>query len=128
MPQRSLRGVAKRFQVPVSSIARWAHKFDWQARAAAIDAQVAEKAHRNLAEEIATRKTNQLKVIRLVYARFIERLQAKGSAKMIGVQDFLAAAKHELFLLGEPTDRTDVNVSLDEWLAGKKGHRSAGVR
>ena len=103
---RSSQAVADKFGVSKTSVVARARKEDWQGRLKRLEAEAHEKAERKAVEDMQAVRARQLKAVRFLQARALEALQSLPAEKGVKAAAALNIAwKHELLLLGEPTER-----------------------
>ena len=103
---RSYQAVADKFGVSKTSVVARAQKEDWQGRLQRLEAEAHEKAERKAVEDMQAVRARQLKAARFLQARALEALQSLPAEKGVRAAAALSIAwKHELLLLGEPTER-----------------------
>jgi hypothetical protein len=129
---RSYRAVAEHFGVTKVAVVNRARTERWQERLRNLERQSRERSERKTLDEMDAVRERQLKAARYVQSRALEAMRALPAEK--GAK--LAAAlnigwKHELLLLGEPTER-QANVEelikreYAEWMAPEEGDHAPG--
>lgn len=94
--------IADALGVARNTITTWKKKFNWEAQLK----DVQEKTKEILVTDIAQIRARQIKICQAIQSKFIERLKLENN---INAQDADRAMKHELLLLGEATDRKEIN-------------------
>jgi hypothetical protein len=103
---RSYQAIADKFGVSKTSVVARAQQEDWQGRLQRLEAEAHEKAERKAVEDMQAVRARQLKAARFLQARALEALQSLPAEKGVKAAAALSIAwKHELLLLGEPTER-----------------------
>ena len=127
---RSYQAVADKFGVSKTSVVTRAQKEDWQGRLQRLEAEAHEKAERKAVENMQAVRARQLKAARFLQARALEVLQSLPAEKGVKAAAALNIAwKHELLLLGEPTER-QANVEeitkreMARWLVFDDGNEA----
>ena len=104
--QRSYRALAERYGVSKTAINKRAQKEDWQERLAELERQARERAEEKAVDEMGAVRERHLKEARFLQARALQALKDLSPEKGIRAAAALNIAwKHELLLLGEPTER-----------------------
>ena len=104
--QRSYRALADRYGVSKVAIYKKAKKEGWQSRLANLERQARERAEEKAIDEMEMIRERQLKEVRFLRARLLQVLRDLPPEMGIRAAAALNIAwKHELLLLGEPTDR-----------------------
>lgn len=104
--KRSLTLVAKRYHKTKGAISVIAKAFNWQEKAQERDQKVADAVAEDFDKQLAEAKIRKLKLIRALDAKLAQRLTS-GQQFNVTTSDFVSAAKLELLLLGEATERTE---------------------
>ena len=128
--ERSYQTVADRFGVTKVAVVSCAKRENWQERLRVLDAEARERADRKAVETLEAVRERQLKAARFLMAKAVEAMQKLPAEHAIRAASALNIAwKHELLLLGEPTDR-QANVEeitkreLARWLVVDDGDAS----
>ena len=104
--ERSYQALADRYGVSKTSIVNRARKERWQERLAELERQAQERAEEKAVDEMQAVRERHLKEARFLQARALQALKDLPPEKGIRAAPALAIAwKHELLLLGEPTER-----------------------
>ncbi len=105
-PDRSYQMVADRCGVSKAAVANRAQKERWQERVAELEEKVRQESEERAIDSLKAVHERQLKAARFLQAKAIEALQKLPAEKGIRAAGALNIAwKHELLLLGEPTER-----------------------
>jgi len=103
--KRSYLDIASKVGVSCKSVEKWGVNFGWQLRVQQRDKEIADKLTENNNKIILEDKARLRRVIKIAVANFLERLAAKEVT--IDARDFVALAKLDLHLMGEPTERIE---------------------
>ena len=104
--ERSYQALAKRYGVSKTAIVKRAAKERWQERLAELERQARERAEEKAVDEMGAVRERHLKEARFLQARALQALKDLSPEKGIRAAAALSIAwKHELLLLGEPTER-----------------------
>ncbi|MEQ1893376.1 MAG: hypothetical protein ABL998_12585 [Planctomycetota bacterium] len=110
-PDRSYDAVAKKYGVSKATVLRHAEKNRWQERLREADAKAREDSNKKAVETLQAVKDRQLKEARILEHRALEALKSLPPEKAAKAATMLQIAwRHELLLLGEPTERTELSV------------------
>jgi hypothetical protein len=105
-PDRSYRALAERYGVSKVAVVNKAKKERWQERLGELQVQARQESEKRAVESLKAVHERQLKAARFLQAKAIEVLQGQPAEKGIRAAGALNVAwKHELLLLGEPTER-----------------------
>lgn len=105
-PDRSYQAVATRFGVSKTAVNRRAKLEGWQERLEALEQRARQESEERIVDELKAVKERQLQGARYLQARALEALKGLPPERGIRAANALATAwKHELLLLGEPTER-----------------------
>ncbi len=108
---RSYDAVAKRYGVSKVTVVNHATRDRWQERLREAEEKAREEANKKAVDELAAVKERQLTEARILERRAIEALKALPPEKALKAAMMLQIAwKHELLLLGEPSERTELSV------------------
>ena len=108
---RSHQSVADHYGVQKSSVTRVAKKEGWKDRLRERERQAREAADEKARGQMDHVIERQLKAARILQAKALEALRALPPEKAIKAANALNIAwKHELLILGEPTDRHAATV------------------
>ena len=103
---RSYQMVADRFGVAKATVTNRAKKEEWQDRLMTLEAQSRKRAEDKAVDDLQAVHERQLKGVRFLQAKALEALGRLPPEKGIRAATALSIAwKHELLLLGEPTER-----------------------
>lgn len=138
---RSYQAVADRYGVSKGAVGKRAKKENWAAKVAELERRAAEESEAKAVEEMKAVKKRQLNAARVLQARAAQVLQSLPPERALRAASALQIGwKHELLLLGEPTER-QANIEeitkreLARWLCvdngqgekeGEPGSSSAG--
>jgi hypothetical protein len=110
-PTRSYDAVAKRFGVSKPTVVKHAAKEGWQERLRDAQQRAREEANRKAVDTLQAVKDRQLQEARILEHRALEALRTLPPEKAAKAAMMLQIAwRHELLLLGEPSERTEVTV------------------
>lgn len=105
-PDRSYQAVAERFGVSKAAVGRRAKLEGWQERVAELEERARQESEEDAVEELKAVRERQLQGARFLQARALEALKTLPPDKGIRASNALQVAwRHELLLLGEPTER-----------------------
>ena len=110
-PDRGYAAVASYFQVDKTTVVRRAKEERWQEKLADLERQAQERTQAKIVDSLEEMNTRHLKVLRTVLGKALEALRAtplKTASDAVRAIDM--CVKHERTILGEPTDRADVNI------------------
>jgi ATPase subunit of ABC transporter with duplicated ATPase domains len=104
--ERSYQALAARYGVSKTAVVKRAKKERWQDRLADLERQARERAEEKAVDEMDAVRERHLKEARFLQARALQALKDLPPEKGIRAASALSVAwKHELLLLGEPTER-----------------------
>ena len=112
--ERSYQTVADHYGVSKAAVVNRAKRDDWQGRLRRIEREARERTERKAVDDMEAVRERQLKSARYLQARALEALRDLPPAQAGRVAQALNIAwKHELLLLGEPTDRHPPETERD---------------
>lgn len=104
--ERSYQALADRYGVSKTAVVNRARKERWQERLAELERQARERAEEKAVDEMEKVRQRHLKEARFLQSRALQALKDQPPEKGIRAAGALNIAwKHELLLLGEPTER-----------------------
>src|SRR5688572_27623752 len=104
--ERSYQALADRYGCSKTAIVKKAKKERWQERIAEIERKARERAEEKAVDELEAVRQRQLKESRFLLARSLQVLKSQPPERGIRAAAAINIAwKHELLLLGEPTER-----------------------
>jgi hypothetical protein len=104
--ERSYQALADRYGVSKTAIVKKAKKERWQDRIAEVERKARELAEEKAIDELEAVRQRQLKESRFLLARSLQVLKDQPPERGIRAASAINVAwKHELLLLGEPTER-----------------------
>jgi hypothetical protein len=104
--ERSYQVLADRYGVSKTAIVKKAKKERWQDRIAEVERKARELAEEKAVDELEAVRQRQLKESRFLLARSLQVLKDQPPERGIRAASAINVAwKHELLLLGEPTER-----------------------
>lgn len=110
-PDRSYDAVAKKYGVSKATVLRHAEKHRWQERLREAEKASREVANKKAVDTLQAVKDRQLQEARILEHRALEALKSLPPEKAAKAATMLQIAwRHELLLLGEPTERTELSV------------------
>ena len=111
---RGLQEVATHFKKTYQCVSIWCNSFNWHARIDALDDKVKKKLTAIQERDVMKIRTRQLEMAQKTQERYRQRLENKDDRQKTGVTqyepigvDAIRAARHELLLTGQATDRTE---------------------
>ncbi len=117
--ERSYQTLADRYGVSKTAIVKRAKKEQWQSRLADLDRQARKRAEEKAVDEMEMVRERHLKEARFLQARALQALKDSAPEKGIRAAAALNIAwKHELLILGEPTER---QASVEETIKREYG-------
>jgi hypothetical protein len=111
-PARSYQSVAAHFKVAKGTVVQRAKKENWPHRLRALEKDAREKSEKRALEAIEAVRERQLQQARFLQAQALKAMKEfspKDAVKIAGALN--VGWKHELLLLGDPTERT---ASIEE--------------
>ena len=109
---RSYRAVAKHYNVSKVAVTNRGTKEGWQARIAELERVAREQFEQDARSEMKAVRDRQLRAARALQGKAIEALRDLPPERAVKVASALNIGwKHELLLLGEPTER---NANVEE--------------
>ena len=109
--ERSYQALADKFGVDKRSISRLAAKERWVERLGKIQEEARAATDRKLVADLQAVREQQLREVRYFRSETIKAIKGLTPEKAVRFASALNIAwKHELFLLGEPTDRQATTV------------------
>ena len=110
-PTRSYEAVAKHFGVSKVTVVNHAAKERWQERLREAEEKAREEANQKAVDTLKAVKDRQLQEARILERRALEALKTLPPEKAAKAATMLQIAwRHELLLLGEPTERSELSV------------------
>jgi len=110
-PDRSYEAVAEKYGVSKATVVRHAEKFRWQERLREAEQKAREESNKKAVDTLQAVKERQLQEARILEHRALEALKSLPPEKASKAAMMLNIAwKHELLLLGEPSERTEVSI------------------
>ncbi|HKX45926.1 MAG TPA: hypothetical protein VJP77_04440 [Planctomycetota bacterium] len=105
-PNRSYAALAEQLGVSKTAVTRRATVENWQERLDQIERKAQVRVEEKAVDELEAIKLRQLQAVRLLQARALQTLKDQPAELGIRAASALQIAlKHELLLLGEPTER-----------------------
>lgn len=130
---RSYQAVADRFGASKSAVAEIAERERWSERIREIEKKSGEAATKQAVDAIAEMNSRHLKLMKAIQARALETLKSMPiEDASAAVAAMIAACKQERIILGEPSERTAVEVGdvirreYERWLAPAADDAPAG--
>ena len=106
-PERSYQLLAEKLGVDKRSVSRHASKEKWVQRLAKIQEEARAATDKKLVESLQAVREQQLREVRFLRSEALKVMKGLTPEKAIKIASALNIAwKHELLLLGEPTERT----------------------
>lgn len=112
---RSLDRVSRKFNVSGTSVNKWAKSFKWHEKVHELDEQVKAKMGAAVVATIVDQKTKLANIVQLLIDDCIFQLPDGHMIlkfRVESVQDFERVTKLYQLLVGEPTDRGELNVNV----------------
>ena len=104
--ERSYSGVAKHYGVAKATVARHAKAGGWQDRVQQLERRARERFDKKAVDEMDAMRERHLAAARMLQAKALEALKVLPAEKAVRAAAALNIAwKHELLILGEPTER-----------------------
>jgi len=111
-PGRSYQALAERYGVSKTAVVNRAKKERWRDRIAELERQALERAEKKAVDEMEAVRERHLTEARFLQARALQVLKDQPPERAVRAAAALSIAwKHELLLLGEPTER---QASIEE--------------
>ena len=108
---RSYQAVGKHYGASKTSVSKLAIKEGWQKRVLEIEARARAASDEKAAETMEAINSRHLKAMRVVQGKALEALKTMSLADaMDAVRALDMAIRQERLILGEPTDRSAVNI------------------
>ena len=104
---RNWEAVGKKFNRSPRTVASWGTKFDWQERIKLRDIEVSKKLVEHTTNAVVDEKAKYRKIIKLAMSKIIKELQEE-DFRTKGIQDLERLVKLDLLLLGENTEKVEV--------------------
>ena len=103
---RSYKAVATHYDVSKVAVVNRARKERWQVRLRELERQSRERSEKKALDAMDAVRERQLKAARYLQSRALEAMKDQAPERAIRAASALAIGwKHELLLLGEPTER-----------------------
>jgi hypothetical protein len=120
-PNRSYQALAKKLGVDKRSIVRMATKEMWASRLTTIQGEARRATDKKLVGELQAVREQQLREVRFLRAEALKAMKGLTPEKAVRIAAALNIAwKHELLLLGEPAEQTELPELLrnahERWL------------
>lgn len=110
-PERSYESVAKKYGVSKATVVRHAEKHEWQERLREAERTAREQTSKRAVETLQAVKDRQLQEARILEHRALEALKSLPPEKASKAALMLQIAwRHELLLLGEASERTELTI------------------
>ena len=110
-PTRSYEAVAQKYGVSKVTVVRHANKNRWQQRLREAEQKAREEQNKRAVDTLQAVKERQLTEARILEHRALEALKALPPEKASKAAMMLQIAwRHELLLLGEPSERTEISI------------------
>ena len=110
-PDRSYEAVAQKYGVSKATVVRHAERDRWQERLREAERAAREAANKKAVDTLQEVKDRQLQEARILERRALEALKTLPPEKATKAATMLQIAwRHELLLLGEPTERSELSV------------------
>ena len=123
-PDRSYERVATRYGVTKRAVTRFAHRDRWQERLLEAERKAREDADQKAAKAIEAMNERHLKAARFLQTKALTELQQKPLSEAISaVKAFEVGIRTERLVLGEPSERTEMDVAqiikreYERWMA-----------
>ena len=108
---RSYQAVADHYKVSKVTVVNRAKKERWQQELREIEQEARDRMRKKALDDLEAVRERQLKTARYLQSRAIEMLKDLPPEKAVKAAAALSIGwKHELLLLGEPSERTEVDV------------------
>ena len=105
-PGRSYQALADKLHVDKRTVVRLATKENWTQRLAKIQEEVRAATDKKLVSDLQAVREQQLREVRFLRSEALKAMKGLTPEKAIKIASALSIAwRHELLLLGEPTDR-----------------------
>lgn len=104
--KRTLTAVARKFEVSLQSVRKWARSFDWEGRLRKRQEEIAARVEEEFVKQEVERRKENLKIVDEAKRQFYEALKA-GKIKFRTVQDFEILVRIEQLLLAEDEEDRD---------------------
>jgi len=109
--ERSYQLLAQKLGVDKRSIVRLATKEDWSGRLAKIQEEARAATDKKLVADLQAVREQQLREVRFMRGEILKSVKGMSPEKAVRTAAALSVCwKHELLLLGEPTDRQAATV------------------
>jgi len=110
-PTRSYEAVGKKYGVSKQTVVSHAGKERWQDRLREAEEKARETANKKAIDTLQEVKDRQLQEARILERRALEALKTLPPEKAAKAATMLQIAwRHELLLLGEPTERSELSI------------------
>jgi len=110
-PDRSYDVVAQKYGVSKATVVRHAEKHKWQERLRDAERAARDEANKKAVDTLQSVKDRQLQEARILEHRALEALKTLPPEKAAKAAMMLQIAwRHELLLLGEPSERTELTI------------------
>lgn len=132
--KRSYRNLAQQYNVSVTTINKWAKKFNWLERIEQRNLVVAKKMESKAIQTVVDMKVKYRQSIQYMFAEMLKEMQKgeKGTFPRIETMaDFEKLIKIDMLLMGENTEKVEIEdkrqpgTPIDEILAGDEDARNA---
>lgn len=124
---RTLRAVARHFNVSEQSVVAWSKSFGWQARIAEREAEIARQFERRVIQHEVDRRSQNLKIVDAAKLQFVQALR-EGKIVFKYVTDLETILRLERMLLGdEENDRDNPLAKLAEQLQALRDQEEGGA-
>jgi hypothetical protein len=130
-PARSYQAVADHFGVAKGTVFQRAKKEDWPERIRALEKDARQKSEKRAHDALEAVRERQLKQARFLQGQALSAMKELSPKDAVKMAAALAIGwKHELLLLGEPTDRSAnveeiVKREYENWMVTEGGEAEA---
>jgi len=130
-PSRSYQAVADHFKVAKGTVFQRAKKEDWPERIRALEKDARQKSEKRAQDALEAVRERQLKQARFVQAQALSAMKEATPKDAVKIAAALAIGwKHELLLLGEPTERSAnveeiVRREYENWMVSEGDEAAA---
>jgi hypothetical protein len=103
---RGYREVVQKFNISLTSIAKWGKAFNWQERILQRDIEIGKALVVKTNTTVLDEKANYRRIIK-------DAISSMGTVKAESAKDLEILVKLDLLLMGEATEKTDTDIKMD---------------
>ena len=107
---RSLEKTSIVINRPLKTLQSWSSKFQWQKKMAQLDLEIIKKSQAKMIKEAVKQKDDYRKIVRACLSKIMKADTKELLVKPKNVNDIVNLIKMDLVLMGEASDKQDINT------------------